>query len=284
MTTITDLIVTPEVQAANRAAHDAKKAAARTRKAYDEALRLDRIRDAERAALEAAASAVSVVVETPVTTKAPVFKGVVVLADPAETDRIRAANAEADRIAAERKAAKKEAAKPISAEVLVAGLEADRAAEAKRASDEVARVALLAEGYKADIRRSANAINYSDKLSLQEKVTALLEIGFVHMSVAVGKSGRDAEYFHAKSGVKFFLKGAGLGTQEVVRPHKARGCELLPPMTAADHEARRLKKIAEKAAMKAGRAPKKSPTQIKKDEEKAKKTAANAAKAAKKRR
>lgn len=281
MTTITDLIVTPEVQAANRAAHDAKKAAARARKAYDEALRLDRIRDAERAALEAAASAVSVVVETSVTTKAPVFKGVVVPADPAETERIRAANAEADRIAAVRKAAKKEAAKPISAEVLAAGLEADRAAEAKRAFDEVARVALLAEGYKADIRRSANAINYSDKLSLEGKIAALLEMGFEH--VANGKSGRDAEYFHAKSGVKFFLKGAAVGTQEVVRPHKARGCELLPPMTAADHEASRLRKIAAKASAKAGKAPKETPAQAKKREEKAEKTAANAAKAAKKR-
>ena len=177
----------------------------------------------------------------------PVIKGVIVPADPAETERIRAANAEAERRQAERKARQAESEKPIPAEILAAGLKADIEAEAKRRQDEANEAERLAEGYRADVFRTALTIA-SNGDSVDVKMANLESAGFTH--VGDSKNGRDAEFHHQKADVTFYLRGAATGVEGTSpRPKKARGSELVK-LTAEDHARNRALKLAAKLARK----------------------------------
>ena len=285
-------------------AYLADKAKKDAKAKYEEALRLDGIREAERSAREAKAK--TVVVGTSTTR--------VLTAAEREDSRRRA---EAEALAARQlidapvnvvKLAPERL--PISLQVLAAGLAADKAraagvtakkisAETREAEEEAYRVKRLAETLAEDIAREAaktrlleeglfadrqasahsHAVGISKSdMSLDEKDAAMRKVGFVLDKPA--KGDRDARYYHEELEISFYLKGTAPGFQSVERPQKARGSAAMTPEQMAT---RAVENAALKAAIKAGKAAKPTQAQSQKAEKKAKAAEAAKAKAAKKR-
>lgn len=286
------------------AAYLADKAKKDAKAHYDEALRLDRARDAARQASEKIA-------EAKVTTTTAS-----VLTDTArEESRLRAtAEAEAARaVKAGGITVVMEAPKFfIAASLYADGLAKDRARDAELAAShaegenhESERVRRLAETLEEDIARDEERIEqekaqsrlleeglYADRIvtarslafqisksdmSLDEKHAGLIDQGFVLVNVA--KGDKDARYHHEELDFFFWLKGTAPGQVIVERPHKAKGSAA---MTREQMEARAVENAAKKAAIKAGKKAKPTAAQEQKAAKKAKAAAAAEAKAAKK--
>lgn len=143
---------------------------------------------------------------------------------------------------------------PIPAEVLEKGLEADKAEEAKRREEEVVKAKLLKEGYRMDVHKSALSVLFNNSLVMEAKVLAIEELGFSYSHDHT--NGRDAFYFHEKSGDEVRVTGGALGETNTKRAHKPCGVELLTPEKIAERQAAnaklreegRMKRLAKKAS------------------------------------
>lgn len=122
----------------------------------------------------------------------------------------------------------------IPAEVLARGLEEDRRAEEARRAEERAQneesavhKERLRLGYIQDVTATALSYLRRDDINLEAKVLLLEEMGCQYS--ANMKNGRDAVYFHQKSGAEILVRGGALAESQVARPKKARGVEALSP-------------------------------------------------------
>lgn len=122
--------------------------------------------------------------------------------------------------------------KEIPKDVLARGLELDREAvekhrtkEREQTEAEAAHKELLRLGYIHDVVATALGHLRREDINLEARVLLLEGMGCEYSANA--KNGRDAVYFHQKSGAEIIVRNGAVVENDQSRPRKARGVETL---------------------------------------------------------